>query len=532
MKDGTNIVLIGFMGTGKSLVGKELARRLELGYVDTDELIEKKEGKAIPEIFAQKGEDYFRQREKEVIKEISKFKGYVISTGGGAVLSPENIKCLKENGYLVCLTANTEVILQRTKNQNGERPLLNGFRNKKKRIQELLKARKPYYQQADFTIDTSSLSIPQIVNAIIAVLPGRELKVRVGDRTYPIYVGGSIEETGKIASRLGLKGKILVISDRNVFPIYGKKVANSLQRKKFLVSSLVIPPGERYKSLSQAKKMYNFCIDLEMDRTSSILALGGGVVGDLSGFVAATFLRGVNFVVVPTSLLAQVDSSVGGKVGVNLPQGKNLVGCFYQPKFVLIDPGVLKTLPPRRVREGIAEVIKCAIIDNDNFFSYLEKNITRALKKDPHTLRFLINKAIQTKIKVVEQDEREEKGIRQILNFGHTLGHAIEKASGYRRYTHGEAVAIGMVGESMIAEKIGLFSPSGLQNLIRLLVRAKLPVKAKGVDAEKIFRALKVDKKIREGKQVFALPEAIGRIVLVDEIPQSLVRKVIQEIVS
>lgn len=531
MRDSANIVLVGFMGTGKSLVGRELARRLKLGYVDIDELIEKKERKTIPEIFAQKGEGYFRQKEKEVIREVSKFKGYVISTGGGAVLNPENVKCLKENGYVVCLTASVEVILQRIKNQNGERPLLDGSKNKRKKIQQLLKERKPFYQQADFTVDTSRLSISQIVSTIIASLPRRELKVKIGDRAYPIYVGSSLEEIGKIASNLGLKGKVLIISDRNVFPIYGEKVADSLQREGFLVSSLVIPPGERYKSLSQAKKIYNFCIDLEMDRTSSILALGGGVVGDLSGFVAGTFLRGVNFVVAPTSLLAQVDSSVGGKVGVNLPQGKNLIGCFYQPKFVLIDPEVLKTLSLRRVREGIAEVIKCAIIDNDNFFSYLEKNITKALKKDLHTLRFLINKAIETKIKVVEEDEREEKGIRQYLNFGHTLGHAIEKASNYRRYTHGEAVAIGMIGESIIAEKMRLFSPSCLKKLIRLLVRAKLPVKAKNLDPEKIFEALKVDKKIREGKQVFVLPKAIGQVVLVDDIPQSLVKKVIQELV-
>lgn len=526
-----NIVLIGFMGSGKSKVGRELAKRLGMKYTDTDELIQKKERRSIPEIFAREGESYFRQIESEVVKEVSKLDHYVVSTGGGVVLNRENMQALKENGWLVCLKATPGAILSRIKEGGEERPLLKGFVDQKKRIQELLEKREPLYRQADFTIDTSFLAVSEIVDRIVTSLSQEKLWVRLRERSYPIFVGFPLAQVGKIAANFKLGRKILILSDRNVFPLYGEEVKTSLEEEGFWVTSLEIPPGERYKSLSQANRIYNLCLDFALDRTSSILALGGGVIGDLAGFVAATFLRGINFLVVPTTLLSQVDSSVGGKVGVNLPRGKNLVGSFYQPRFVLIDPQVLPTLSPRRMREGIAEVIKCAIIKNGDFFSYLEKNIDKALSWDFQTLRFIIDKAVRIKIKVVEEDEREEKKIREILNFGHTIGHAIETESRYRRYTHGEAVAIGMVGESRIAREMGLFPSQALERLKNLLIRAKLPIRARGLNSEKVFRALKVDKKIREGKQVFVLPQKIGRVSLIDNVSQKLVKKVIQELV-
>lgn len=527
-----NIVLIGFMGTGKSRIGKQLAKELGMKYIDTDQMIEKKEGKSIPEIFQQEGEEYFRRIEAEVVNRVSRLDQYVISTGGGVVLKPENIKALKKNGYLVCLQAAPEVILKRTTEEKEERPLLKGFADRRERIKELLQKRDPLYKQADFTIDTSYLSISQTVRKIIESCPRQKLKVNLNKRTYPIFIGFSLDELGKIAVEFNLGKKILIVSDKNVFPLYGERVKRCLQEQSFSIISLQIPAGERYKSLSQVKKLYNLCLEFAMDRSSSILALGGGVIGDLAGFVAATFLRGVNFLIVPTTLLSQVDSSVGGKVGVNLPQGKNLVGSFYQPRFVLIDPLVLPTLSLRRMREGMAEVVKCAIIKNGNFFSYLEENVDKALKMDSQVLRYIINKAVRTKISVVEKDEREEKGIRQILNFGHTIGHAIEVESGYRRYTHGEAVAIGMIAEAKIAEKMGIFPSDSLKRLKNILKKIKLPLEAKGLNPERVFEALKVDKKIREGKKFFVLPHKIGEVTLVQDIPQELIKKVIKELIQ
>ena len=365
-----NITLVGFMGTGKSIVGKHLAKRLKMRYIDLDEIIEKKENRPISQIFTQEGEEYFRRIENQVTEELSKLEGYVISTGGGVVLEEENVKFLRKKGVIVCLKAAPEIIWERTKN-NQERPLLEGFSDKKKRIKELLKERIPFYDQADIIIDTSSCLVSQTVENIVKILTPEKLWVELGKRRYPVFMGSSIDNVGKIVQDSKLREKILIVSDTNVFPLYGKRVQDSLEKEGYRVLVFQISPGEKYKSLIQVRKIYDFCLKNKLDRTSSILALGGGVVGDLAGFVAATFLRGVNFLIIPTTLLSQVDSGVGGKVGVDLPQGKNLVGAFYQPKFVLIDPFLLKTLSLRRIREGMAEVIKCAIIKNDGFFSYL-----------------------------------------------------------------------------------------------------------------------------------------------------------------
>jgi len=526
-----NIVLIGFMGTGKTAVGEELARRLGRRYVDTDDIIQRKEGRSIPEIFAQEGEEYFRRIESEVIREISELDDLVISAGGGAVLREDNIKALRKRGILICLKANPEVIWERTK-KNNERPLLEGFCNKKRIIKELLKKRAPFYNKADITVDTSFSGVSETVDRIVQFLSPEKLWVKLKDRGYPVFIGSSIDEVGKIARNFEIGEKVLIISDTNVFPLYGRRVKNSLEREGFWVKSLRVPPGERSKSLSQVKKIYNFCLEAELDRTSSILALGGGVVGDLAGFAAATFLRGINFLMAPTTLLSQVDSGVGGKVGVNLPQGKNLVGAFYQPHFVLIDPSLLRTLVPSRVKEGLAEVIKCAIIENDGFFSYLEGNAKKALKKDFEVLKTLIIRAVKVKVKVVEEDEREERGVRQILNLGHTIAHAIEKASRYGRYTHGEAVAIGLVGATKIGKYMGIFPQSSFIRVKKLLETTKLPTKAKNLDPKKILNALKVDKKIKGGRLFFVLPEEIGRVCLRGDVPYPLVEKVVKELVE
>lgn len=526
-----NIVLTGFMGTGKTAIGRELARFLGMGYIDTDEIIEKRENCSIPRIFAEKGEDYFRKVETQVVREVSRLNGYVISTGGGAVLKRENRENLRKNGYLVCLKADPDIILKRTENDE-QRPLLKGFSDKKSRVQKLLEQRNPFYSQADIMIDTSSLTVYESVEKIVKFLSPQKLELKLGKDSYPVFVGSSIDEIGEIAQNFKLGKKILIISDTNVFPLYGKRVKTSFEKSGFKVFSLQVPCGERSKSLTWARKIYNFCLDCLLERTSSIVALGGGVVGDLAGFVAATFLRGINLVMVPTTLLSQVDSGIGGKVGINLPRGKNLVGAFYQPKFVLIDPLVLRTLPSRRMREGIAEVIKCAILKNGGFFSYLEENISKALDKNLLVLKFIINKAVRIKIEVVEKDEREKIGVRQILNLGHTIGHAIETVSGYRKYTHGEAIAIGMIGAAKLGVRLGVFPPGAFARVERLLKMAKLPTRGNNLDSQEIIQALKVDKKVKEGKMVFVIPEEIGQVSLRDDVPAELVKQVVKELVE
>ncbi len=521
-----NIVLVGFMGTGKSRIGRLLAKRLEMGYLDTDEIIEKKEGKSISQIFKEKGENYFRKVESEVVEKIANLNGYVIATGGGVVLKQANVNSLRKKGFIICLTTDSEIIWQRVKN-NNQRPL---FPNQKEKVRELLKKRAPFYSRADLTLNTSRLSEEKVVDKIVSSLPRKKIQVSLGPRSYSIFIGSNIDEVGSIARDFNLDKKILIVSDTKVYPLYGERVKRSLKKANFKLKSVQIPPGERYKSLAQAHKLYNLCLDYKLERNSSLLALGGGVVGDLTGFVAATYLRGINFLLIPTTLLAQVDASVGGKVAVNLSRGKNLIGSFYQPRFVLIDSEVLSTLPPRRIREGLAEVIKSALIKDKSFFSYLERNLDKARILDSHLLQFIIGQSLKIKVRVVEEDEREEKGIRQILNFGHTVAHAIEAAVNYKRYTHGEAVAIGMVAAGRIAVQMGYFPLPSFLRLEKLLRRVGLPTTFKGVDEEKFWRALFLDKKVRGGKINFVLLKDIGKTFLTPDIPISIIKEVIKGI--
>jgi len=352
------------------------------------------------------------------------------------------------------------------------------------------------------------------------------IKLNLNERTYPIYIGANLTKIGETLSRFNLGKKILIISNAYILSLYGKTIERSLKDAGFSVFLTCVPEGEEGKSLPQAAKLYECCLKYKLDRSSTILSLGGGVIGDLSGFVAATYLRGINFINVPTTLLSQVDASIGGKVAVNLPAGKNLVGTFYQPKFVYIDPSVLKTLSFKEIKNGMAEIVKYGMIKDAEFFSYLEENLEKIKNLNEEALNLVITRSVEIKVKVVEEDEREERGKREILNFGHTFGHALEKATNYKGYTHGEAVAIGMVIASKIACKVGIFSQESLLRLKRLLQKIGLPVEIGEIDREKAFDALYLDKKRREGKLRFLLPERIGKVILTEKVPSSLIEEI------
>jgi 3-dehydroquinate synthase len=282
-------------------------------------------------------------------------------------------------------------------------------------------------------------------------------------------------------------------------------------------AAVSLPPGEATKSLAQASRLYDELADRQADRHTLIVALGGGVIGDLAGFVAATFARGLRFIMVPTTLLAQVDSSVGGKVGVNHPTAKNLIGAFHQPAGVWIDTETLRTLPARELRCGLAEVVKYGVILDGEFFAELERNVERILAHDGEALQRIIVESCRKKAAIVSQDEREETGLRAVLNFGHTVGHAIEAVAGYDGpYQHGEAVAVGMVAECRLAKRLGWVAAEAVERVIRLLARFGLPTSAPGLDAERLVAAMSRDKKNSRGKIRFVLPRAIGRVELTD----------------
>lgn len=356
------------------------------------------------------------------------------------------------------------------------------------------------------------------------------IDVELGNRSYPIYIaGGLLEEIGQRMSSLSLGKKALLITDSNVGEIYGDRVQESLEQAGFQVAVAQIPAGEKSKTLEQAAALYDIAFRHGLDRNCPVIALGGGVVGDLAGFVAATYMRGVPFVQVPTTLLAQVDSSVGGKVAVNHPQGKNIIGAFYQPKMVLIDVDTLQSLSRRELIAGLAEVIKYGVIWDADFFAWLERNITQILSREPAALETIIETCCKIKAAVVAQDETEQ-GRRAILNYGHTIGHAVESLAGYGTYLHGEAVAIGMVVAARISVNQGFLVQDDYQRIKQLIQSAGLPIEMPGgLNNNEIIECIYHDKKVNQGKLVFVLPHLLGSVNMHNDIKDEDVVKALQE---
>ncbi|RJQ30635.1 MAG: 3-dehydroquinate synthase [Peptococcaceae bacterium] len=341
----------------------------------------------------------------------------------------------------------------------------------------------------------------------------KQVAVNLGSRSYHICIGaGLLAEAGAYLDTMAAGKKVLLVTGRAVHGICGAVVEESLRRHGYRVTPAVMPDGEEYKTLATAEWLYDLAFAAELDRRCPVIALGGGVAGDVAGFVAATYLRGVPLVQIPTTLLAQVDSSVGGKVAVNHPKGKNIIGAFYQPRLVLADLDALGSLPRREIRGGLAEIIKYGVIWSRDFFSWLEDNLDRLLRLDREALAVAVEESCRIKAQVVEQDETEQ-GLRAILNYGHTVGHAIEALTGYRRFIHGEAVAVGMVAAARLAQKKGLLAADDCSRVEALIARAGLPVKLPpGITAVDLKEFFYRDKKVVGGRLTFVLPQAIGRV--------------------
>ncbi len=337
--------------------------------------------------------------------------------------------------------------------------------------------------------------------------------VALGNRSYQIVIGSELlRRLGALCAELPLTRRTVIVTNPAVNRLYGAAAAASLRQAGFHVAIVEVPAGERAKSLRQAARLYRAFLHHRLDRRSAVIALGGGVIGDLTGYAAATYLRGLQLIQVPTTLLAQVDSSVGGKVAVNLPEGKNLIGAFYQPSLVVADIQTLQSLPPRQLRAGLAEVVKHGMIADPELFAYLEAHLDSVLRAEEEPLTFLVTRSCAIKARVVEQDEREE-GMRAILNFGHTVGHALEAISGYQRLLHGEAVAIGMVVATTLSVRRGLCEEEVLHRLRSLLVRIGLPITS-SVDANSLLKTINYDKKVKNQVIHFVLTKGIGHVTL------------------
>lgn len=362
------------------------------------------------------------------------------------------------------------------------------------------------------------------------------IPVNLPQQSYRVAIAaGGLSQLGALitdpqiqSQKLGRK--ILVVSDSRVFQHYGQLILTSLEQAGFVVASCLLPAGERYKTLNSVQKIYDAALANRLERSSTIFALGGGVVGDMAGFAAATWLRGINIVQVPTTLLAMVDASIGGKTGVNHPKGKNLIGAFHQPQLVLIDPKVLQTLPGREFRAAIAEVIKYGVIWDAELFAQLEHcdRLDQLRYLEPGLLQNILIRSCQAKVQVVTKDEKEA-GLRAILNYGHTIGHAIESLTGYRQFNHGEAVALGMVAVGQIAVELGLWDQSCADRQLLLIQKAKLPSQLPNtLDLQAVLETLQTDKKVKAGQVQFVLPTQIGAATIGHQVPSEVIVRSLQ----
>ena len=516
---GGNIVITGFMGTGKSKVGLEVARRLGREFVDMDALIEERVGMSISEMFAQRGEGFFRQQERQLCQELAQRRGLVIATGGGALIPEENRRALGTSGLLVCLTCDVEETLRRLA-QAEDRPLLDAA-DRRERIEALLAERREAYSRIPHQIDTTGLTVEEVAERVIKLL-GEKIAVRTPTGSYPIHLGnGLLARVGELAWERGLRGKVALVTNPTVGELYASPVAESLREAGFEPLICRVPDGEVYKTLDSVSSLYDQFIKGGLDRYGAVLALGGGVIGDVAGFAAATYMRGVPLVQLPTTLLAMVDASVGGKVAVDHPRGKNLIGAFKQPELVVIDPLALATLDEAEMRSGWAEVIKAGVIGSPSLFEHLEA------RGDEPALP-VIAEAIRVKVAIVEEDPYE-RGRRAVLNLGHTFGHALEVLSGFA-LRHGEAVSIGLVAAARTAVALGLGDETVEERLTMLLQRFGLPTRYEGYEPVEIWRAMATDKKRRGKKLRFVLPKAIGQVVVTDQVPKAVVLEVLERL--
>jgi len=540
----TNIILVGMMGAGKTTIGKALANSLGKEFIDSDHEIQDRTGVKIPVIFEIEGEAGFRKRESEVLVELVKKNNIVLATGGGAVLSRENRQLLRRGGIVIYLRASVNDLYRRTR-YDKNRPLLQ-TQNLFAKLNELYIQRDALYREtAHVIIDSGKQGVRFLVQRLINKLISIDFNNIMQNnnknamqtitvdfspssekRSYPIYIGhGILQQIDLIVSCLPQK-RVAIVSNTTIAPLYLDKLLAALEKRGVISVPIILPDGEVHKNWETLNLIFDALLKNHCERNTAIVALGGGVIGDLTGFAAATYLRGVPFIQIPTTLLAQVDSSVGGKTGINHPLGKNMIGAFYQPRMVLTDSATLNTLPDRELRAGFAEIIKYGLIRDPAFFEWLEQNMHRLLARDPVTLNEAIQRSCENKAEIVAADEKE-KGIRALLNLGHTFGHAIENGMGYGVWLHGEAVAAGIVLAADLSRRMKLISEADVSRIRKIFLLAGLPVAAPKMPPDKYLQLMLLDKKVDAGRTRFIVLNRIGEAVMRADIPPAILNETI-----
>lgn len=505
-----NLLLVGFSGAGKSAVGRAVASRLGLPFVDLDQAIVARSGRPIPEIFREAGETAFRRLEAETLAAELAQGGRVIALGGGAWIQPRVRQLLGPADAAVWLDVPFEEAWRRIKNQRG-RPLVDGLG--REGLEGLYAERRAAYALADHRLDVAGRPVEAVAGELARWWERRPQALVRPDPHGPGYGvhlrPKLLEEAGEHLAAAGLEGPVLVVSQEPLRG-YASRLEAALAARGFRTGWHWMENGEEAKTPEAARAIWAAALEAGLDRRGTVIAFGGGVVGDTAGFAAATFLRGVRWAAIPSTLLGQVDAAVGGKVGVNLPQGKNLVGAFHHPRVVLADPELLATLPRRELAAGMAEVVKALLLAGPDPVLELEPRLHGGLAAwEP-----FIAAAIRLKAATVSRDPQEE-GLRAILNLGHTVGHALEVITGYRRYLHGEAVAVGLVTALILSERVAGLDPEWTRRVVRLLQGLGLPADAPELHdpalLPKLAQALRRDKKARQGRARFVLLEAPGR---------------------
>ncbi len=558
---GRAIVFVGMMGSGKSAIGQRLAARLGLPFVDADaEIVAAAAGMTIPEIFAKYGERYFRDGERRVIMRLLNSGEIVLATGGGAFVDPRTRERVTERGVSIWLDADLKTLLKRVRRKN-DRPLLHTD-DPEETLRQLLEARRPIYECADIRVESNDepqdVMVEATLDALRAKLPHinatrraaqqkdftkamthlhleraqseqgaahREtIHVALGGRSYDILIGANLlESAGSEIAKIAPGASCAIVTDENVARLHLPALQTSLTRAGLRHTTITVAPGEASKSLSSFGRVCDAALAAKIERRDLIVAFGGGVVGDLAGFVAASLRRGSRFVQIPTTLLSQVDSSVGGKTGINTAFGKNLIGAFHQPSLVIADVDVLRTLSAREFRAGYAEVVKYGLIGDKRFFEWLEADAEAVFHSRAEQI-CAVAVSCETKATIVARDETEQ-GDRALLNLGHTFGHAFELLTQYdsARLVHGEGVAIGMACAARFSARLGLCAPQDAERVARHLASVGLPTSIREIagwscDAQSILEAMYQDKKVEGGALTFILMRGVGEAFIAKSI--------------
>ena len=536
---GRSVVLVGLMGAGKTSIGRRLAARLGLPFRDADQEIELAAGCTIPELFARYGEAAFRDGERRVIRRLLAGDPMVLAFGGGAFIDERTRAATRDEAVTVWLRCSLPTLVRRVATRDN-RPLLNGV-DREETLRRLMEQRHAIYAEADVIVDCGDeppdITTGSVMQALMAWKPARRLHVVLPSTSYDVVIGDNLlaRAGALLAPKLPQK-RAVVVTDHTVAELHLQTLLNGLAETAVSTSVIVVKGGEASKNLDTYLEVVDQLLEARVERRTAVIALGGGVIGDLAGFAAATTLRGLPFVQIPTTLLSQVDSSVGGKTGVNTRRGKNLVGAFYQPTMVLADTGTLQTLPPRELRAGYAEITKAGLIGDPAFFAWCELHGRAVVSGDREAQAEAIKRACAFKAAVVGDDEREEKRNdgRALLNLGHTFGHALEAEYGYDGgLLHGEGVAVGLGLAFKLSARLGLCAAADVERVIGHVASVGLPAELSMLNrrfsAGRLIDHMRRDKKMRDGALHFVLARGIGQAFTSADVPPEAVVELLRD---